>query len=98
MQEVLVGDEAQKTNAIRDPGRLARLPHFGSKPGFFAGQNQPMAKLWKTIHELGERFDQPDLVLPRLQVAHRQNERGRELESGSDSVKRVIYMQSTEFR
>src|SRR5690348_15548406 len=81
MEQVLVGNEAKEADAVRDAGMLRRLAHAPREPGLLAGQYQFVWQVGLSLDQPRKSFDQSDMVLARLQVTNRKDERRRHAES-----------------
>ena len=86
LQQVVVGDEAEELDAVRH-ARFARgFVNAVREPGGFPGQHQVVLELRIGAHQAGESADQADLVLARLKIAHRKQERAPDTGNRSRTV------------
>src|ERR1019366_4822027 len=75
LQQLPVRHKSQKPDPLPSPRFPRRFFHLRRKPRRFPHQHQLVLQLRIRLHQLREGPDQPDVVLPRLDVSHRQDER-----------------------
>src|SRR5208282_4076863 len=74
LEQVVVGNEAQEADAIRDARMFSGIVHASAEPGFLSSQHEMMGELRAGTNHASERLNQSDVVLARLEISHRQNE------------------------
>ncbi len=98
LEQVGIGYKTQHADAIADARFARRGLHLIRKPGGLPGQHQVVAKLRAGADQFGERPDEADLILARLQIAHRKKEWPIERKALADGGPRRLERHRAEFR
>src|SRR5580658_2460883 len=70
-----IGHEAREMDTGGEAASARRGANFGREPGFLPGQNEMVFELRMIGEQLRESGYKPDLVLARLEVRYREDER-----------------------